>query len=281
MELFKIGFITVNLVDILDIIIVSYIFYKVYKIMRGTVAYQILFALVLIAVFSFLAQVLNLQSTGWLLSRVTDIWVIAFIIIFQPEIRRLLLVIGQTRFARLFLRINVSESVTEVTDACREFQKRNWGALIVITRTSGIRNYIETGELLQARINKELLISIFNPKSPLHDGAAVIFNNNIEAARCLLPLSESLVFKNLKLGTRHRAGLGISEVSDAIAIIVSEERGTITIAEDGKLYECENINELEEKLKEAMGSASVTKTVKSIFSEKSTDVDNEKKNNST
>jgi len=266
MELFKIGFVTVKLIDIVDILIVAYVFFYLYKIMKGTIASQIFVALLLIAGFSFIAQVFNMQAMGWLLSRLTEVWVIAFIILFQPEIRRLLLIIGKTRIARLFLKINVSENVTEVVDACVEFQKRGWGALIVITRTTGIQNYVETGELLQARINKELLISIFNPKSPLHDGAVVINNNTIEAARCLLPLSESNFVRNLKIGTRHRAGLGVTEVSDAVTVIVSEERSSISIAEDGRLHICESIEDLTEKLSEAMNNTSVAKTVKNIFS---------------
>ena len=202
---------------------------------------------------------------GWLLGKLTDIWVIAFIILFQPEIRRLLLILGKTRFARLFLKINVRENVTEVVEACIDFQKKGWGALFVITRTTGIQNIVETGEQIQARINKELLISIFNPKSPLHDGAVIISNNRIEAARCLLPLSGVDFIENRSLGTRHRAGLGVSEISDAIAIIVSEETSIVSIAEDGKLYVCGTIDDLKDKLKEAMSSESASGSLNSVF----------------
>lgn len=265
MELFKIGFISIKFVDIIDILIVSYVFFKLYKLMRGTIAFQIFIALLLIIGFSLLAQLLNLQILSWLLGKLTDIWVIAFIILFQPEIRRILLLIGKTRLARLFLKIDINENVAEVVDACFDFQRKGWGALIVITRTTGLENIVDSGERLDAKINKELLVSIFNPKSPLHDGAVIINNNKIEAARCLLPLSEIQLVRNRSLGTRHRAGLGMSEQSDAIAVIVSEETSVISVAEDGQLYPMQNIEDLKEKLKEVMSNTSVAKNLKTIL----------------
>jgi diadenylate cyclase len=265
MELFKISFISFRLIDVIDILIVTYVFFKLYKLMRGTIAFQIFISLLLILGISFVAQLLNLQVIGWLLSKLTDIWVIALIILFQPEIRRVLIIIGRTRIVRLFMRIDLKENVTEVVDACVEFQKNGWGALIVITRSAGLQNIVETGERIDAKINKELLVSIFYPRSPLHDGAVIINNNKIEAARCLLPLSEVQFMVNKNLGTRHRAGLGISEQSDAIAVIVSEESSKISVAEDGKLHICSDINDLKEHLKEAMSSTSVTKSLKSLL----------------
>jgi diadenylate cyclase len=271
MELFKIGFLSVKLIDILDIIIVTYVFYKLYTIMKGTIASQIFLALVLIITFSFVAQLLNMQATGWLLGKVTDIWVIAFIILFQPEIRRLLLFIGKTKVARIFTKTNVDENVNEIADACFELKNRGWGALMVIERTSGLKNVIETGEIIQSRIKMEILISIFNPKSPLHDGAVIFKNGKIEAARCLLPLSEPEKIRNKNLGTRHRAGIGITDVSDAVSIIVSEERRVISVAEDGKLVFYNTINELKERLVKAMGKTSVASSVKNIFDESGSD----------
>jgi diadenylate cyclase len=261
----------VKLIDILDILIVTYVFYKLYTIMKGTIASQIFLALVLIITFSFVAQLLNMQSTGWLLGKVTDIWVIAFIILFQPEIRRLLLFIGKTKVARIFTKTNVDENVNEIADACYELKNRGWGALMVIERTSGLKNVIETGEIIQSRIKMEILISIFNPKSPLHDGAVIFKNGKIEAARCLLPLSEPEKIRNKNLGTRHRAGIGITEVSDAVSIIVSEERRVISVAEDGKLTFYNTINELKERLVKVMGKTSVASSVKNIFEESGSD----------
>ncbi len=271
MELFKIGFLSIKLIDIFDILIVAYVFYKLYTIMKGTIASQIFLALVFIIAFSFVAQLLNMQATGWLLSKVTDIWVIAFIILFQPEIRRLLLFIGKTKVARIFTKANVDENVNEIADACFELKNRGWGALMVIERTTGLKNVIDTGEIIQSRIKMDIIISIFNPKSPLHDGAVVFKNERIEAARCLLPLSEPEKIRNKNLGTRHRAGIGISEMSDAIAIIVSEERKIISVAEDGELTFIESISELKERLVKSMGKTSVVSSMKNIFEETETE----------
>jgi diadenylate cyclase len=267
MELFKIGFLSVKLVDIIDILIVTYVFYRLYIIMKGTIASQIFIALVLIIAFSFVAQLLNMQATGWMLSKLTEIWVIAFIILFQPEIRRLLLLIGKTRIARIFTKANVDENVNEIADACFELKDRGWGALMVIERTTGLKNVIETGEIIQSRIKTDILISIFNPRSPLHDGAVIFKNDRIEAARCLLPLSEPEKIRNKNLGTRHRAGIGITEISDAISIIVSEERKIISVAEDGKLVFYNSLSQLKERLKKAMGKTSVSSSMKNIFEE--------------
>ena len=223
MELFNIGFISVKLIDVIDILIVTYVFYKLYFVMKGTIASQIFFALVIIIASAFIAQLLNMQATSWILGKLTEIWVIAFIILFQPEIRRLLLLIGKTKVARIFTKANVDETVNEIAEACYDMVERGWGALMVIERTTGLKSVIETGELIHSKIKKEILISIFNPKSPLHDGAVIFKNERIEAARCLLPLSEPETIRNKNLGTRHRAGIGITEVSDAVSIIVSEE----------------------------------------------------------
>ncbi|MBP9095822.1 MAG: diadenylate cyclase CdaA [Ignavibacteria bacterium] len=265
MELFSIGFVTVKLIDIIDIIIVSYIFYRLFNVMKGTIAAQIFIALVFIVGISILAQALDFQALGWLLGRVTEIWVIAFIILFQPEIRRLLLIIGKTRFTRIFTRANTSEYIGEIVDALMEMKEKGWGALIVITRTTGLQNVVETGEKLDAKINKELLISLFNPKSPLHDGAVIINNNKIEAARCTLPLADVSKLGVRNYGTRHRAGVGITEESDAICLILSEERQVISIAEDGKIKKIKDRNELIEELNKTIAKTSVAKSVKTIF----------------
>ncbi|MBP9192379.1 MAG: diadenylate cyclase CdaA [Ignavibacteria bacterium] len=267
MELFNIGFISVKLIDVIDILIVTYVFYKLYFVMKGTIASQIFFALVIIIASAFIAQLLNMQATSWILGKLTEIWVIAFIILFQPEIRRLLLLIGKTKVARIFTKANVDETVNEIAEACYDMVERGWGALMVIERTTGLKSVIETGELIHSKIKKEILISIFNPKSPLHDGAVIFKNERIEAARCLLPLSEPETIRNKNLGTRHRAGIGITEVSDAVSIIVSEERKVVSVAEDGKLTFYKDVNELKERLSKSMGKASVANSMKNIFEE--------------
>ena len=249
MELFKIGFMTVTLVDILDIAIVSFLFYRLYLIMRGTIAAQIFIGLILIIAFSFLAQAINLKAMGWLLRTLTDIWVIAFIILFQPELRRLLVFVGKNRIIRKLIRLDVTESVDEIGSAVAELARKRHGALIVISRVTGVRGVVETGIPLQALVSKSLLVSIFNPKSPLHDGAVVVRDRIIEAAHCTLPLSHVTRIGENVMGMRHRAGLGISEQSDVVVVIVSEERGVISIAENGVLKSGLSAQELLSELK--------------------------------
>lgn len=265
MELFKVGFISISLVDVIDILIVTYIFYKLYLVMRGTIASQIFVGLTLIIIVSLTAQTFDMKSLGWIFSRLTDIWVIAFIILFQPEIRRLLLVIGRTRLARFFFKISASETINEVIETLKELKERKQGALIVISRGAGLSSFVETGEQLQAKVNKELLVSIFNSRSPLHDGAVIIQNNIIEAARCILPLSATERIDNRKLGTRHRAGLGISEQVNALTVILSEETGIISVAQDGELKKVKDNKELADILREAFEGKNVKDQVKEIF----------------
>ncbi len=265
MELFKIGFLTVTLVDILDIVVVSFIFYRLYLIMRGTIAAQIFVGLLLIIAFSFVAQAINLKAMGWLLRTLTDIWVIAFIILFQPELRRLLVMLGKNRVIRRFIRLDVTEAYEEIATAAAELARKRHGALIVIARAAGMRSFVETGVSLQALVSKALLVSIFNPKSPLHDGAVIIKDRIIEAARCTLPFSHVTRIGENILGMRHRAGIGISEQTDAIVVIVSEERGTISVAENGVIISGLSASELLEELKNRLVVAT-EKSWKNIWS---------------
>ncbi|GAB4129103.1 MAG: diadenylate cyclase CdaA [Ignavibacteriales bacterium] len=235
-ELFKVGFISVTLLDLVDILIVTAIIYNLYRILKGTVAAQIFIGLIVVLLLSFIAQVANLKAVGWLLKLITDIWVIAFIILFQPEIRRLLVLLGKSPIARIFSkphRANISEIVAE---AAYELSQNQHGALIVIVRTSGIQGIAETGEIVNAKVNKNLIKSIFFPRSPLHDGAVIINNDIVEAVRCTLPLSSEISYNGIPLGMRHRAALGVSEMADVVCIIVSEETAAISIADNGKLY---------------------------------------------
>ncbi len=235
MELFKIGFLSVGVVDLIDVALVSFIIYRLYMAMRGTIAIQIFLGLLLILAFSFAAQALNLKAMTWILRTVTDIWVLAFIILFQPELRRLLVLLSRNPIVRFFLEFKSDESLDEVINAVVELSRKKTGALIVLVRATGIRMVVETGTRLEALVNKALLLSIFNPRSPLHDGAVIIKDRLIEAARCTLPLSGTTSWEGQLLGTRHRAGLGISEQADVVVVIVSEETGTISVAENGVL----------------------------------------------
>ncbi|MDL1891496.1 TIGR00159 family protein [Sphingobacteriales bacterium CHB3] len=232
-ELFKIGFLSFTLVDLLDVALVSFIFYRLYLVMRGTIAAQIFVGLVLIVAFSFFAQAINLKAMGWILRTLTDIWVIAFIILFQPELRRLLVLVGRNPVIRFFIKTNVDESIDEVVAAVTEMSRKKQGALIVFVRATGIKIHMESGTKMEAIVSRSLILSIFNPKSPLHDGAIVIKDRLIEAARCILPLSYTAEWEGVPLGTRHRAALGISEQADVVVVIVSEETGIVSIAEGG------------------------------------------------
>lgn len=234
-DLFKIGFLTITLSDLVDIAIVSFIFYKLYTILKGTIAAQIFIGLLIILLFSFISQSLNLRAVSWLLKLITDIWVIVFVILFQPEIRRLLVIIARNPIFKVFTKSESYESIDAIVDASFEMSQHQHGALIVIIKSSGIRGYAETGEILNARISAPLLTSIFYPRSPLHDGAVIVNKDLIEAARCTLPLSQVTMVNGESLGMRHRAGLGISEQADVICVIVSEETGSISIAENGEL----------------------------------------------
>lgn len=234
-ELFKIGFLSFSFLDLVDIVLVSFIFYKLYSVIRGTIAAQIFYGLLIVLFLSFVAQAANFKALGWLLKLVSDIWVIAFIILFQPEIRRMLVLVGRSPIIRLFLKHDESNLADIITESAFELAQHQHGALIVIVKAVGIRGVVETGEMINSRVSKNLLRSIFFPRSPLHDGAVIIKNDIIEAARCTLPLYAETSFEGQPLGMRHRAGLGISEQADVISVIVSEETGSISIAEDGKL----------------------------------------------
>lgn len=235
MELFRIGFLSFTVVDLLDVALVSFISYRLYLVMRGTIAAQIFVGLVLILAFSFFAQAINLKAMSWILRALTDIWVIAFIVLFQPELRRLLVLVGRNPIVRAFIKTDVDESINETVAAVTELSRKKQGALIVFVRATGIKTHVETGTKMEALVSRSLILSIFNPKSPLHDGAIIIKDRLIEAARCILPLSNVSESEGRQLGTRHRAGIGISEQADVVVVIVSEEDGTVSLAEGGVL----------------------------------------------
>lgn len=265
MELFNVGFLHVTWIDLLDIALVSVIFYKLYMVMRGTIAAQIFVGLVLILVFSIISQAINFKAMNWILRTLTDIWVIAFIILFQPELRRLLVLVGRNRVVQMFLRLDTEESVDEIAGAAAELAKKHHGMLVVVVRATGLRTLVETGQSLQAKISKPLLVSIFNPRSPLHDGAVVVRDRVIEAARVTLPLSHTATIGDVVLGMRHRAALGISEQADAVAVVVSEESGTISLADNGVLIRGLSVQDLRNELKSRLSSPQ-DKSVKSIWS---------------
>lgn len=235
-ELIKLGFLTVTVADLIDIAIVTFVLYRLYSVMRGTIASQIFIGLILITGVAVASESLDMKLLSWILRTVGDIWVIALIILFQPELRRILLLIGRNGLFTTFQRFDVNETIEELLEATEELALRRFGALIVLTRSSDISLNVDTGVAIDAKLSKEMLISIFNPKSPLHDGAVVVHGEQIRFARVILPLSPVTLAADVSLGTRHRAGLGISEQADVFVIVVSEETSNISYAREGKLY---------------------------------------------
>ena len=233
MTLFKLGFLTVTLIDLIDIILVTWVFYKVYQYFKDTRAGQMLIGLVILLISSFIFNSFGLSAMSWLVNQFQTVWVVAFVILFQPEIRRLLIYIGQTRFFQRIFRMGTSRSLEAIVDASLQLSEKKWGALIVIQRETGLRSYKEAGIQLKSEVSAPLLMSVFNPESPMHDGAVIMQNTLLEAAGCILPLTESQMILP-EMGTRHRAALGITEESDAIVVVISEERGTIITAENGR-----------------------------------------------
>ena len=233
MTLFKVGFLTITLIDIIDLLFVSWLFYKVYIYFKGTRAGQMLAGLVFLMLASFLFNAFGFSASSWLVNQFQTVWVVAFVILFQPELRRLLIYVGQTRFFQKIFRVGTSRTILSIIEAAMQLQERHWGGLIVIQKETGLRSYKEQGTQLKAEVTAHLLVSIFNPSSPLHDGAVIIQNDIIDAAACILPLTESKMI-DPEMGTRHRAALGISEETDAIVILISEEKARISVAEDGR-----------------------------------------------
>jgi len=233
-KLFRIGFLPIGIIDVLDILLVTYIIYKLYLIVRRTRAVQMFIGLVFIIVVSFFAQAFRMQEMTWIFRNLRTVWLLAFVILFQPELRRVLTLIGQSRLIRFFTKEQTSVVVEEIVRGTVELSRRGYGGLIVIVRDTGVKTIIETGVQIQSMVTSSLIVSIFNPRSPLHDGAIVIQNDIIQAAKCILPLSRNPMLE-YRFGTRHRAAIGMSEESDALVIVVSEETGTISIEENGEM----------------------------------------------
>ena len=256
-DIFRVGFLTVTFSDIIDIAIVTFIIYRLYKLLKGTIAAQIFIGFMIILLFYFIAQVANLKTLSWMLKLISDIWVIAFVILFQPEIRRLVVIVAQNPFFRMFVKSETPHASQIIAEAAFELSQRQHGALMIVVKSTGIRGFTETGQIMNARLSVSLIGSIFFPRSPLHDGAVIIKNDVIEAAGCTLPLSTTTIANEEHLGMRHRAGLGISEQADVISVIVSEETGSISIAEDGKLSKGLSKEALKNKLIKAFKNPAV------------------------
>ncbi len=220
--------------DILDIIFVAIIFYRLLLFIKGTRAAQMLIGLGLLLLASLFSGYLGLYTVNWIIQSLWVQIVIVLIVLFQPEIRRALAQMGEARFLNAFTSAEELKSLDEIVKAAVALANRKMGALIVIERETSLRDFVEMGTLLDAKVSKEILLSIFHTTSPIHDGAVVIKGNRIVAAGCFLPIALSTEVSKA-LGTRHRAGIGLTEETDAIAIIVSEETGIISMATAGKL----------------------------------------------
>jgi diadenylate cyclase len=232
--LVKIGFLKIGIIDLLDILIVSYIIYKIYLIVRRTRAVQMITGLVFILIVWLIAQILDMQEMQWIFRHLSTVWLVAFVILFQPELRRILTLMGQSRIFRFFSKEQPDVIIEEVARAAVELSRRGYGGLIVLARETGLKTIVETGVKIQSLVTAQLIVSLFNPRSPLHDGAIVIQNDAIQAVKCILPLSRNPRLE-FKLGTRHLAAIGMSEESDALIVVVSEETGSISIVENGEI----------------------------------------------
>lgn len=224
------------IVQILDIMIVWYLIYKLLMYARGTQVMNLLKGVGIFIAAKFISSVMGLQTIDWILGQVLAWGVVAAIVLFQPELRRALQMIGQNLFRNRKTLINPNESlIKDLEQSLLYMSKRKIGALISIEAREPLQEYIETGIILDSEISNQLLINIFVPNTPLHDGAVIIRNFRIEAASCYLPLSESSLISK-ELGTRHRAAIGLSEVTDALTLIVSEETGDISLVKHEVLH---------------------------------------------
>ena len=238
-ELFKIGFLSIGIIDLVDIAVVTFVFYRLFILLKGTRAVQMLIGLLIIVVITIISQWLNMRGLNWLVSNLRTVWVIAFVILFQPELRRLLIFLGQSRIVRAFWKEQSNKMIDVVVAASQELAKRNYGAIMVLQREVGMGMILETGVPVKGELSTQMLTTIFTPRTSLHDGAVIIHGEIIEAAGCTLPLSQSADVGDM--GMRHKAALGVTEETDAVAVVVSEETRQISVAVAGEYTK--NLNE--------------------------------------
>ncbi|MCR4441559.1 MAG: diadenylate cyclase CdaA [Peptococcaceae bacterium] len=240
-----------NIISLIDILIVAYVIFKAMMIIKGTRAVQLIKGLAVLIMASLISNWLGFRTVAWILAQLQTVLVVAIPVVFQPELRRVLEQLGRGKFfARPMAMLNqeaLENLINEVVRAVRILSKNSIGALIILERETGVNDFVETGIKIDGLVSAEFLVNIFIPKSPLHDGAVVVRGDRIIAAGCFLPLSENPNLSK-ELGTRHRAGLGLTEQSDAIAVIVSEETGVISVAEEGRLTRYLDENTLKEIL---------------------------------
>jgi diadenylate cyclase len=235
------------LLDLLDIFLVAVLFYRLLILVKGTRSAQMYVGLLVIVMIGLVARAFDLIAVKWIVDSLKTVWLIAFVILFQPELRHALAQFGRTRYFRSFLRGENYGVLGELVRGVETLALHRHGALIVMERNVGLRNFVETGTRMDARVSAELIVTLFSPGSPLHDGAVILREETIIAAGCILPLSTN-PRTPLAMGTRHRAALGLSEESDAAVIVVSEESAGISVAYRGVLMQDLNEGELRSEL---------------------------------
>ncbi len=243
--------------NLFDILIVAYLIFRILKWLRGTRAEQLLKGLAVLVIFSLLISYLNLEMTKWIIEKIWIVFAVALPIVFQPELRRLLEQLGRsTKFGKFaWGSSNLEEVLKEVIAAVKCLKKSKTGALIVFKRSTGINEYLESGCIIDGILSARLLLTIFHTNTSLHDGAVIVNDDRIEKAACFMPLSDNPNL-DVNLGTRHRAAIGITELSDAIALVVSEETGNISLAIEGKIERDINLDDLEDKMRQELSGFS-------------------------
>jgi diadenylate cyclase len=220
--------------DLIDILIVAFLIYQLLQFIRGTHAVQMALGALVLVLLYWLSQLLHLETVNWLLRTFMPYLVFGIIVVFQTEIRKVLAQLGKTPLPGVFGSPRTEEVIDEVVLAATTLAAQRTGAIVVIERDMGLRSYIETGIALDAYVTYDLLISIFNPGTPLHDGAVIIQGNRVAAAACFLPLTVNPQLSR-ELGSRHRAAIGVTEDTDALAVVVSEETGVISLVVGGRI----------------------------------------------
>jgi diadenylate cyclase len=235
MVLFHIGFLKFGWLDLIDVVIVAFLFYRLLLLMKGTRSVQIVVGLFLLFFISFLAFWFQLEGLKWLITNIATVGILVLVVVFQPELRSALAQIGHNKLFRLFFRYEKEKTLDELVKTAIRLSQLRYGGLMVIGREIGLKNFIETGKPINAEISSDLLVTIFTPYTPLHDGAAMIQGDFVVAVACTLPLTQNPLYSQL-FGMRHKAAIGVTEESDAIVIVVSEETGEISVAFKGVLY---------------------------------------------
>jgi len=247
--------------DVLDIFIVTFLLYQGFLIIHGTRAVQMLTGVGILVALFWVGHSYKLYSLNWLLDHFFDSFFIIAIILFQDQFRNALATFGTgQRFFGLFRETDEHEEINEIVEACQALSREKIGALLVIERTNGLVNYISTGTAMDSNIHTDLFYALFQSSSPLHDGAVIVSKGRIAAAGCFLPLTRNSEIDR-HLGTRHRAALGVSEDTDAVAVTVSEETGKMNIAVNGNFYYCENSKTLRQYLKHLVAREKLDETL--------------------